>query len=79
MEWKPIKSAPRDGTRILAFQNWEDKHQPSWVDPDKHVVIVWWYCDAWRDVEAHKAGDNDILGRRAGPVTHWMPLPGAPK
>ncbi|MBN8639326.1 MAG: hypothetical protein J0M07_28665 [Anaerolineae bacterium] len=69
--WRPIKSAPRDGTHIIAWRG--TAHPP-------HAESMYWCgfdgaehgkCDgAW-----HWVQDGDAP--KAGP-THWMPLPPAP-
>ena len=73
-EWQPIETAPRDGTRILAFlpgTNPEDDfHAP------EDVMIVSWdeHCE-------HGFGwlidQEENLAAWCNP-THWMPLPSAP-
>lgn len=60
-EWRPIKTAPRDGSRILVYNevtgayssNFEDGHYP---------LRFWDYEGIWFPT-----------------VTHWMPIPEAPK
>lgn len=37
-EWRPIASAPRDGTRILVWMPWPDT--PS-------EIVVWWSGQCW--------------------------------
>lgn len=77
MEWKPIETAPRDGTHVLLFA------------PEDHPKIVvgfyevfdtadgateeWWaYADmTLRDISGE-------IGGGAGGPTHWMPLPDEP-
>jgi len=62
-EWRPISTAPRDETEILVW--WSDR-----------VAIASWNleCQNWQE---YPDGDfEDIAGEE---VTHWMPLPDAPK
>lgn len=71
---KPIQTAPRDGTRILAL--WPD------IDPYRENdfpvwTTTWWHVNrggigAWEN-PWERAGDNVD-----GP-THWMPAPEPPK
>jgi len=75
MEWQPIETAPRDGTRVLAFA-WGASGGPldafygvaGWAvaDPDVNPGIpveelsLWWWEYRIRP-------------------THWMPLPEPPR
>lgn len=60
--WRPIETAPKDGTRFLAFGWWK----PSWTNPEPNVAVMWRY-----DADTYCEG----IG---GKATHWMPLPPAP-
>jgi len=65
--WKPIESAPKDGTRVLVTRWPRTGH----TDPTK---IAWCYADSpafkeWR-IRLNK-------GLRYDP-THWRPLPAPP-
>lgn len=68
MTWQPIETAPRDGTRILA---WGTLHAPGWNDGERPSIEITvygyggfagWYAPAMGGWEP----------------THWMPLPEAP-
>lgn len=68
--WRPIETAPKDGTE---FQAWVDKY--GWepkarVNPETEAVELWgrtdYDQDGW-DVYFHMT------------VTHWMPTPEGPK
>lgn len=72
--WRSIRTAPRDGTHILA----------ALPDRDTCYVICW--ADAERDIRRHlgsphvgwhTAYDGDFLQPQDEP-THWMPLPDVP-
>jgi len=83
--WQPIATAPRDGTSILLFikghyvcEGWFSSG--SWSDetpesPREYDGSTWVCCDDAMqfEVEETEEGFWDI------PVTHWMPLPLAPK
>ncbi|RVP13134.1 hypothetical protein CN085_19675 [Sinorhizobium meliloti] len=62
-EWQPIETAPKDGTRFLAF-----------VIDD--VCILRWHGGqkkgCWHD-------DNDAIGYGSDFPKFWMPLPEPPK
>lgn len=67
MNWQPIETAPKDGTRILIFNG--------------NTLSAYWYKfvskqgGSWQLTEAGGyAGDGDLSSE----PTHWMPLPEAP-
>lgn len=71
-EWRPIDTAPKDGTPILAFI-------PD-ADPEERIYVLRW--------DKHYAGDGPWLyrwteaggeGYQTYAPTHWMPLPAAPE
>lgn len=73
-EWRPIETAPRDGTTILVYFR---QHGAMTVrSDDEHDP-----CDDWRlwYVDDHKHGPYVVRGYRPGDDTHWMPLPQPPK
>jgi uncharacterized protein DUF551 len=65
--WRPIESAPKDGTFILVYGELGGSLPP--IGSCKFGVVHWvdgfngWYLD----------GDEYTLA-----PTHWMPLPSAP-
>lgn len=61
--WKPIDTAPKDGTVIL-------------LGHSEAVFDGWWdtYDNAWVDGETNGYGDL-----RSYDPTHWQPLPAPPK
>ncbi len=80
MEWQPIETAPRDGTRIIVFYGSE-----------MHAMLVreaWWktpyegaplergsWCYHWAGNSDGCLLDKSVHGIGA---THWMPLPAPP-
>lgn len=60
--WRPIESAPKDGTRFLAYQAGKDapRYECWWQDD-------WPQWEGWQD-----PWDNEPE------PTHWMPLPAPP-
>lgn len=92
--WQPIETAPKDGTKILAF-----KHHPKtyWVDmliaPRDEIAVAWWHVTTTED----EVDAGDGLYRKVKRIvserwikgwdmhipmgmnpTHWIPLPAAP-
>ena len=66
--WQPIETAPRDGTRIVAWvdgQNWR-----------RCEVILWWRPSSSADARWHRDAERTLAV--SGTPTHWMPLPEAP-
>lgn len=63
-QWLPIESAPKDGTRFLAYEN-GDTYGASIYALDEYGAPYWQsYC-------------GQSVTYRPDP-THWMPLPAAP-
>lgn len=61
--WQPIETAPRDGTRFLAFSPFGSQRMDivSWNDE----------ADSWADFSGAWWPGGDL--------THWQPLPAPPK
>ena len=71
VEWWPIETAPRDGTRVLLFS------VPNEV-PSLRPHIADGY---WKASTGIMAPGFWVLGQSVGPSfcpTHWLPLPPAP-
>lgn len=63
--WQDIKSAPKDGTEVLA------------VAHGAHHVVSW-DAHAWGDDDSAPGMWTDTVGYIVEGVTKWMPLPAAP-
>ena len=71
--WKPIESAPKDGTHILLWEQWG-------TDP----FVGWWCMGSWSASHEHVDAEGGwdgavVVDRIECPVTHWMPLPEPPQ
>ena len=67
MQWRPIETAPKDGTVIVATgYNFGDESN------ERHYVITSWEDGSW--IECSEWNDASYLTY----LTHWMPLPPAP-
>ncbi len=83
MSWKPIKTAPRDGSDILLFTKVHGITQAHFVKGEWSNTIDGpeydgpvWVCgdDAWQiEIEEEPDGFCDAE------ATHWMPLPEPPE
>jgi hypothetical protein len=66
MEWQPIETAPKDGTRVLVcdtgIDRWVCSARAVSVGADSHEVV--WLDDADSFIDEQP--------------THWMPLPTPP-
>jgi len=77
VSWRPIKSAPKDGSHILAiamkppgFGYFDGEWVPA------QTVIHWWGNPG---EEGFYTSVNEIAPERPFPATHWAPLPKAPE
>ena len=78
--WMPISSAPKDGTKILAF-NSEGLEIVEWKD-DEHDGIDGPGSDAgWIGVYAWpgRTAKDHYASYPQGQPTYWMPLPAEPE
>ena len=88
MTWKPIETAPLDGSSVLLFttchgvcEAWFERGK--WSD-DTPISPAEYYGDAWVccddefqvEVEMHSYENG---GNHHGSATHWMPLPDPPE
>lgn len=72
-EWRPIETAPKDGTPILGCRPYESAYN---LHPADHPTTIYWGTyhpnspgkGAWRDGNGHKRPY----------MTHWMPLLASP-
>ncbi len=69
-EWQPIESAPKDGTRIIAYM---PKHAGDieillWVSDDKGAGWAYW-----------DNGYGEFSPTEGDDPTHWMPCPPLPR
>ena len=80
LAWRPIATAPKDGTAILLHFQWDTNPVPECNDVNT-VVASWW---AEEPDENGELGDwicyMDLPRDPACPFkpTHWMPLPDPP-
>lgn len=80
MNWRPIETAPKDGTHVLACFA-DPEFGQYWTFQQRPPTVVHWFGPAdlpgLRSVGWYlSVNEND--GGRQHP-THWMPLPNPPK
>jgi hypothetical protein len=75
--WQPIETAPKDGTKVLAYIV---------ANGVPYISVIWWRGEQFKDsmwkwrnalTDSATGGFADTLPN-PGP-THWMPLPAPPK
>jgi hypothetical protein len=71
--WRPIATAPKDGTRILVFTRWAGDFLNDAFD---YIQIAFWdggnlTGDVW-----HREPGWEL--EKIGSPTHWLPLPPPP-
>lgn len=67
-EWRPIETAPKDGTWVLVCGNGWDV-QMAWFALNRRINKAYWKNSLEWD-------DYDLADKHP---THWMPLPEPPK
>lgn len=72
-EWRPIKTAPRDGTKILLFDDGEIyAGRWSWIpSADVNEPYLWVWTDNAVEDFVHRT-------YKVYKPSHWLPLPSAP-
>jgi hypothetical protein len=76
MNWKPIETAPRDGTWFLAF--WPQYRIGPW-EYRSLVMQTEWVFDADDNSWGFESGENYADEFDGDAPTHWMPLPNPPE
>ena len=71
MSWQPIKTVPKDRTRVILTDGYR-------------LAVAWWDSDQWPDANQSDScwcisdWHNDPIHLRGGyAATHWMPAPKA--
>jgi len=81
-EWKPIETAPKDGTRVLVHGFWDDRAAKH-CRGEPYMTI-----GAWSSFMSGGTGHHWMYEGCLGDVdadhicvtfTHWMPLPPPPR
>ena len=77
LEWQPIETAPKDGTKFLGFGGSPDHYHDEYDDTRSDMAVMWWddYAGGgWRFCSY----DGKTYGEWDDP-THWMLLPAVPQ
>lgn len=81
MEWKPIETAPTDGTEV---DLWQFCHTPSWrpighgIEKGMRITGARWANGAWEQYNDYW-GDWVDLSHPDYTISHWMPVAKPPK
>ena len=70
-QWMPIESAPKDGTQILSFAEWEGITVCSWLECSE----IWEEKNKYGWVKYY---DTNQMSYEVFQPTHWMPLHNPP-
>lgn len=68
-DWRPIETAPRDGTDILVSRRDDD-------DDGGEFAVAQWWVRSWAFMSGRPGDMPALLGFIP---THWRPLPSPPK
>ena len=81
-DWRPIETAPKDGTKILIWRDGWDYAPVAWrdaIDCDEGSFGAWVFADhLCLGVGDGCLGWNEDIEDGHMP-THWQPLPAAPR
>jgi hypothetical protein len=74
--WRPIETAPKDGTEILLYGDWAGETQGIGL---RHIMLVGFWRDGRTDYPGYEWDVSGTDGYAAWmKSTHWMPLPPHP-
>ena len=72
--WQPIETAPKDGTRILAWA-----YREGWQQDGPAQVVSAWHSGRWCIMGATGRDRHWPDVKDSCNPTHWMPLPPPPR
>lgn len=73
MNWQPIETAPKDGTRILAFSITPTLDEDTGKTANVSAIsVAYWFIGAWMEYPAAPRFVHERI------FTHWMPIPEPP-
>jgi hypothetical protein len=70
-DWKPIESAPKDGTMILCLYAGDYGH--------RRYSLRYWSTGDWPSSGRREGWCDHHRQLRSTDPTHWMPLPAPPE
>jgi hypothetical protein len=83
MQWQPIETAPKDGTKIIGYGRTE--WLGSWQDSPRQTAPKTTAIIRWKEPSFDDGSPGKWLTKSCNPYkdemvpTHWMPLPEPPK
>lgn len=82
-EWRPIETAPRDGTAIDVWRPEGGRDTVFWGFPHHECGEMGRLCDSdWHSIKKPGWVCNtfgEFIGGKHAPFTHWRPLPEPPR
>lgn len=69
IEWRPIETAPRDGTEILVFEPAKGEYG------SQYIAVVSFKEQGWNGPKWYETLNEE---HTVDEPTHWMPLPKPP-
>ena len=81
-EWRPIETAPKDGTEIDV---WDYCHNPKWrpeahgIGSGRRITDVHWENGHWVQWDWEYGSYLEVDDNPEYTISHWMPVPGVPK
>lgn len=85
-KWKPIETAPKDGSAMLLFLKRKPDRNYLVRDICDNFAIGFWLHGRWQSIEVDECGSmggeetgwmSDYVSLDLEP-SHWMPLPNPP-
>ena len=78
LSWRPIETAPKDGTIIIGYEVKQDRIGVSLVSWHEGKSTKGWVQSVGAEIKDGKRVHDDNWKLIGLTVTHWMPLPDPP-
>ena len=78
MDWQPIETAPKDGTKIAIYAKLWMAHNDTFIQ--KMFFKVYWFSPSgMSNANPHWESAGEKFPYKEWFVTHWSPMPESPK